>query len=75
MALQEDVVEKASRSLFLAELRYREGADDLLTLLEAQRSLFQAEDQAVQLRLGRLNAALDLYKVLGGGWQKEAEGG
>lgn len=71
MALQEDVVEKTSRSLFLAELRYREGADDLLTLLEAQRSLFQAEDQAVQLRLGRLHAALDLYRVLGGGWQRD----
>jgi outer membrane protein, multidrug efflux system len=71
MSLQEAIVEKTARSLVLAELRYREGADDLLTLLEAQRSLFQAKEQMVQLRLGRLDAALDLYRVLGGGWQRD----
>ncbi|TYT73248.1 efflux transporter outer membrane subunit [Desulfobotulus mexicanus] len=70
MSLQQAIEEKAARSLVLAELRYREGADDLLTLLEAQRSLFQAKDQMVQLRLGRLDAALDLYRVLGGGWER-----
>ncbi|TWI76732.1 NodT family efflux transporter outer membrane factor (OMF) lipoprotein [Desulfobotulus alkaliphilus] len=70
ISLQEAIVEKAARSLVLAELRYREGADDLLTLLDAQRSLFQARDQMVQLRLAGLDAALDLYKVLGGGWER-----
>jgi len=37
-------------------------------VLDAQRTLFQAQDSLVQLRLSRLGAALDLYKVLGGGW-------
>jgi outer membrane protein TolC len=60
--------EEARRSLRLAELRYREGVDDLLTVLDAQRTLFQAEDQLAQLRLSRLTGALDLYKALGGGW-------
>lgn len=62
------VVEQAARVLRLAELRYREGADELLSVLDAQRTLFQAQDQRVQLRLARLSAALDLYKALGGGW-------
>lgn len=66
--VQREIVEQSRRSLRLAELRYREGADELLTVLDAQRSLFQAQDQLVQLRLARLTAALDLYKVLGGGW-------
>ncbi len=70
--LQEDtqllIREEARRSLRLAELRYREGVDDLLTVLDAQRTLFQAEDQLAQLRLARLADALDLYKALGGGW-------
>ena len=48
-------------------IRYREGADDLLTLLVAQRTLFQAEDQAAQIRLSRLQASVGLYKALGGG--------
>lgn len=66
---QRTVVRQASRTLELAELRYREGADDLLSVLDAQRTLFQAQDSLAQLRLARLNAALDLYKALGGGWR------
>lgn len=68
--LQEDIVRLAQSNLTRAEFRYREGADELLTLLDTQRSLFQARDQQIQLQLARLNAALDLYKALGGGWHK-----
>ncbi len=66
--LQHQVVEQARLALRLAEIRYREGADDLLTALDAQRTLFQAEDQLAQLRLARLQASLGLFKALGGGW-------
>lgn len=68
ISLQEILIQ-AERSLQLTEVRYREGTDDLLALLVAQRTLFQAEDALVQQRLARLNAAVDLYKALGGGWQ------
>lgn len=67
--LQEQVVEQAQVALKLAEIRYREGADDLLSLLDAQRTLFQAEDQRAAIRLSRLQAAVSLYKALGGSWQ------
>lgn len=67
-ALQAQVVEQARIALRLAEVRYREGADDLLTVLDAQRTLYQAEDQLSQLRLARLQAALGLTRALGGGW-------
>ncbi len=67
-ALQAQVVEQARIALRLAEVRYREGADDLLTTLDAQRTLFQAEDQLAQLRLSRLQASIGLFKALGGGW-------
>ena len=66
--LQAQVVEQARIALRLAEIRYREGADDLLTLLDAQRTLFQAEDQLAQVRLSRLQASVGLFKALGGGW-------
>ena len=65
---QQEIVAQAQRALNLASVRYREGSDDLVTLLNAQRSLFQAQDQGVQQRLARLNASIDLYKALGGGW-------
>ena len=67
-ALQQQILVQTRLALRLAEVRYREGADDLLTLLDAQRTLFQAEDQLAQIRLARLQAAVGLYKALGGGW-------
>ena len=66
--LQARVLEQARIALRLAEIRYREGADDVLTVLDAQRTLFAAEDQLAQIRLARLQASIGLYKALGGGW-------
>jgi NodT family efflux transporter outer membrane factor (OMF) lipoprotein len=66
--LQAQVVEQARIALRLAEIRYREGIDDLLTVLDAQRTLFAAEDQLAQVRLSRLQASIGLFKALGGGW-------
>ncbi|RZJ02314.1 MAG: efflux transporter outer membrane subunit, partial [Rubrivivax sp.] len=67
-ATQQEVLVQAQRTLRLAELRYREGAGDLLAVLDAQRTLFSAQDQLAQLRLARLSSSLDLFKALGGGW-------
>jgi NodT family efflux transporter outer membrane factor (OMF) lipoprotein len=72
--LQEKVVEQARLALKLAEIRYREGADDLLTALDAQRTLFQAEDQLAQIRLSRLQASVGLFKALGGAWKMPERG-
>lgn len=66
---QADAVQQARLALQLAETRYREGAIDLLGVLDAQRTLFQAEDQLVQVRLARLQASVSLMKALGGGWK------
>ncbi|MBS0474288.1 MAG: TolC family protein, partial [Proteobacteria bacterium] len=71
-AAQREILAEAQRSLRLAELRYREGADELLAVLDAQRTLFTAQDQLAQLRQARLADAVALYKVLGGGWQAES---
>ena len=68
--LQDEVQARAHESLRLAEVRYRAGADDQLTVLDAQRTLFSAQDQLAQVRLNRLQAAVSLYKALGGGWSE-----
>jgi multidrug efflux system outer membrane protein len=73
-AAQLTIRAEAQRALQLAELRYREGADDLAALLDAQRTLFSAQDQLVQVRLSRLSSALALFKALGGGWERPAAG-
>ena len=70
-ALQAQVESRSREALRLAEVRYREGADDLLSVLDAQRSLFDAQDQLAQVRLDRLDAAVALFKALGGGWRAD----
>ncbi|WP_230976252.1 efflux transporter outer membrane subunit [Pseudothauera nasutitermitis] len=66
---QSEIRDETARALRLSEVRYKEGSDGLSTLLDAQRSLFSAEDQLVQQRAVRLGAAVDVYKALGGGWR------
>lgn len=64
--------DESARSLRLAELRLREGADEMSTVLEAQRTLYSAEDQLAQLRQSRLSSAVDIVKAAGGGWQRSS---
>jgi len=64
-------LEQARRALALAEVRYRAGAESLLALLETQRTLYAAQDQAVQLQNDRLQGHVALYKALGGGWSQQ----
>lgn len=62
-------VEVAEAERFkLSDLRYRNGAASYLDLLDAQRSLFGAQQAAVQANLQRLQNQVTLYRVLGGGW-------
>ena len=61
----------ANQSLSLAEVRYRTGADNLTSLLNAQSTFFDASDSLVQGRLDRLAAAIDLYAAIGGGWDTQ----
>lgn len=67
-AAQLEQVRQAQVAYDLAEVQYRSGAVDFLTVLDAQRTLFQAEDALLQTRFARLNAAVDLFRALGGGW-------
>ncbi len=53
-----------------ARNRYQEGVDSFLTLLDAQRSLYSSRQDYLTLKLAQLENQVDLYKVLGGGWQE-----
>lgn len=60
-------VEAESARLQLADLRYRNGVSNYLDLLDAQRSLFAAQQAEVQVRLAQLQNRVLMYKALGGG--------
>ncbi len=52
----------------IARLRYDEGYTDFLTVLDAERSLFNAELSHTQTRVQFHQARIGLYKAVGGGW-------
>ena len=54
----------------LAGLRYDNGIASYLDALDAQRSLFAAQQSLVQTRLAQLQSQVTLYKTLGGGWKE-----
>jgi NodT family efflux transporter outer membrane factor (OMF) lipoprotein len=53
----------------LARLRYQYGVSDFLTVLDAERTLLQAQDQLAQSETSTATALVAVYKALGGGWQ------
>ena len=57
----------------LSDLRYRNGVASYLDNLDAQRSLFAAQQAVVQTRLLQLQNQVLLYKALGGGWTEVAD--
>ncbi|WP_030140037.1 efflux transporter outer membrane subunit [Pseudomonas fluorescens] len=66
---QREELDQAQTAFNIAQRRYQAGAEDLLTVLETQRTLYAAQDMNVQLRLARVQASVALYKALGGGWR------
>jgi outer membrane protein, multidrug efflux system len=52
----------------------RAGTTDVVTLMNVQITLFQAEDSLVQAQLARLQAIISLYQALGGGWEPGVKG-
>ena len=62
-------VEATRASFRLSEARYRGGVDSYLGLLDAQRTLYLAEQELIAVRLLDASNRVTLYKVLGGGWR------
>ena len=60
----------AAEVLRIAHNRYRNGYSSYLEELDAQRNAFSAETGALQLRAAWLQAHVDLYRALGGGWNQ-----
>lgn len=57
------------KSVDLARSLYVRGLKDFLTMLDAQRSLYSAQDQFIQSEASMRLNLIALYKALGGGWQ------
>ena len=73
LRLQREVVAASRRAFELSEQQLRAGTADIVTVLNTQTTLFQAEDLLWQAQLARLLAIVSLYQALGGGWEPRME--
>jgi outer membrane protein, multidrug efflux system len=67
---QQTEAQALRRALELAERRYTSGVAGYVEVLDAQRSLFDAELALSQARLQQLEAAVQLYRAVGGSWTR-----
>ncbi len=68
---QQSLVKASAETYRLANSRYERGIDNYLAVLDAQRTLFAAQQVLVLLRYQSLASQVRLYSVLGGGWQDQ----
>ena len=73
VAAQQSLVKAEAETHRLAVSRYQKGIDSYLSVLDAQRSLYAAQQGLVILRLAKLANNMRLYAVLGGGWEIEKQ--
>ena len=71
MAAQQALIASTTRELELAQAKYRVGSVTLLDVLDAQRSLYTAQQSLIALQLAEQGNRITLYKVLGGGWKND----
>ena len=67
-----DVVDASRRAYTITEARLKEGTIDIVTVLQAEQTLFGAQDAFAVVRLQKFQALASLAQALGGGWVQPA---
>ena len=67
---QRNAVAKARRAFEFAQLQMKAGTVNILNVLNTEDALFSAQDVLVQVQYSHLQALVDLYTALGGGWHQ-----
>ena len=68
LAAQQALTDASQKSFDLSDALYRAGSQSYLEALDAQRSLYSAQQDLITLRLAEQSNRVTLYKVVGGGW-------
>lgn len=66
LGAQYGMVQATQKAFELSEARFQAGVDDYLTVLDAQRSLYAAQQNLIALRLAEQINRVTLWKTLGG---------
>jgi multidrug efflux system outer membrane protein len=67
LAAQQSLTEAVEATYRISSQRYEKGIDSFLGVLDAQRSLYAAQQGLISIQLARLASRVNLYAVLGGG--------
>ncbi len=67
LAAQRRLVDATNTTYKLSTARFRAGIDNYLTVLDAQRTSYSAEQGLLLLEQANLNNQVEVYKTLGGG--------
>jgi len=67
---QQQAVDTARRAFDYSQLQMQAGTTNVLTMLNNETALFTAQDTLVQVKYQHLQALVDLYRALGGGWRQ-----
>lgn len=71
LAAHDELVKTSEEYYALADRRFNEGIDNQLTRLDAQRLLFNAQQQRISTQFAQLASEINLYKALGGGYSED----
>ncbi|SDL92508.1 efflux transporter, outer membrane factor (OMF) lipoprotein, NodT family [Oryzisolibacter propanilivorax] len=69
LAAQQSLVAASAQVLELSQARFRLGADSYLAVLDAERSLYAAQQSLIALQLAEQANRVQLYRALGGQWR------
>jgi NodT family efflux transporter outer membrane factor (OMF) lipoprotein len=67
---QQEAATSARRAFELSQTQFKAGTINILTLLNTETALFSTEDALLQVKYLRLQALVNLFSALGGGWTK-----
>ncbi len=65
----QEVVRASQTALDLAQIQYKAGLTDFLTVLDSERTLVGNQDQLAQSQVNVVTNLVSLYRALGGGWK------
>ncbi|MCS4230084.1 multidrug efflux system outer membrane protein [Stenotrophomonas maltophilia] len=71
-ASQQALLAAATQAEQLSQARYDAGLDSFVTLLDARRTAYSAQQSQLQTALAQQSNRITLYKVLGGGWRERS---
>ena len=68
-AALEEAYDEAKEALRIADLRFKEGESDLLSVLQIQQRVFGSESNLLSVQRGQLTQYVDVNLALGGDWR------